>query len=121
MRGARFGRSATTTRQSHTSTNLLRPATAPVTHYNLSDLYRTKGTYDSAVAQLKQGLALEGRGLAANAAVDASYKRDGYQGVLRTVIQINSNPSPKKYYPASRGPELHSAGRLTRMSHRGGG
>jgi TolB-like protein/Flp pilus assembly protein TadD len=33
---------------------------APVTHYNLSDLYRTKGMYDSAVAQLKQGLTLEG-------------------------------------------------------------
>jgi eukaryotic-like serine/threonine-protein kinase len=73
---------------------------APVTHYNLSDLYRTKGMYDSAVAQLKQGLTLEGRGLEANAAVDASYKRDGYKGVLRTVIQINSNPSPKEYYPA---------------------
>jgi serine/threonine protein kinase len=94
---------------------------APVTHYNLSDLYRTKGMYDSAVAQLKQGLTLEDGELEVNAAVDSSYKRDGYKGVLRTVIQINSNPSPKKYYPASRGPELHSAGRLTRMSHRGGG
>jgi hypothetical protein len=35
-----------------------------------------------------------------NAAVDASYKRDGYKGVLRTVIRINSNPSPKEYYAA---------------------
>jgi serine/threonine protein kinase/Flp pilus assembly protein TadD len=73
---------------------------APVTHYNLSDLYRTKGMYDSAVAQLKQGLTFEGGGSEVNAAVDASYKRDGYKGVLRTVIRINSNPSPKEYYPA---------------------
>jgi serine/threonine protein kinase/tetratricopeptide (TPR) repeat protein len=73
---------------------------APVTHYNLSDLYRTKGMYDSAVAQLKQGLTLEDGELEVNAAVDSSYKRDGYKGVLRTVIQINSNPSPKEYYPA---------------------
>jgi eukaryotic-like serine/threonine-protein kinase len=72
---------------------------APVTHYNLSDLYGAKGMYDSAVAQLKQGLTLEGRGLEASG-VDAAYKRDGYKGVLRTVIQINSNPSPKEYYPA---------------------
>jgi eukaryotic-like serine/threonine-protein kinase len=73
---------------------------SPLTHYNLSDLYRTKGMYDSAVAQLKQGLTLEGKGPEANAAVDASYKSDGYKGVLRTQIQINSNPSPKEYYPA---------------------
>src|ERR1700676_4040188 len=62
--------------------------------------HRIAGKPHSAVAQLKQGLTLEGRGLEANAAVDASYKRDGYKGVLRIVIQINSNPSPKEYYPA---------------------
>jgi serine/threonine protein kinase/tetratricopeptide (TPR) repeat protein len=72
---------------------------APITHYNLSDLYGTKGMYDSAVGQLKQGLTLEGRGLEASA-VDATYKRDGYKGVLRSVIQINSNPSAQGYYPA---------------------
>jgi serine/threonine protein kinase len=72
---------------------------APVTHYNLYDLYATKGMYDSAVAQLEQALTLEGRGRYASA-VDASYKRDGHKGVLRTLIQINSNPSPKDYYPA---------------------
>jgi tetratricopeptide (TPR) repeat protein len=69
------------------------------THYNLSDLYSTKQMYDKAAAQLEQALTLEGRGLEASA-VDATYKRDGYKGVLRTMIQINSNPSAKGYYPA---------------------
>ena len=27
--------------------------------------------------------------------------RDGYKGVLRTMIQINGNPSAKDYYPAT--------------------
>jgi serine/threonine protein kinase len=69
------------------------------THYNLFDLYSTKLMYDKAAAQLEQALTLEGRGLEASA-VDATYKRDGYTGVLRTMIQINSNPSAKGYYPA---------------------
>jgi eukaryotic-like serine/threonine-protein kinase len=72
---------------------------APTTHYNLFDLYSTKLMYDNAAAQLEQALTLEGRGLEASA-VDATYKRDGYKGVLRTMIQINSNPSAKSYYPA---------------------
>jgi len=71
-----------------------------VTHYNLSDLYSAKRMYDSAVSQLEQALTLEGRGPEASA-VDATYKRDGYKGVLRTVIQINSDPSSKQYYPSS--------------------
>jgi hypothetical protein len=55
--------------------------------------------YDKAAAQLKQALMLEGRGPEASA-VDAAYNRDGYKGVLRTMIQIDSNPSAKGYYPA---------------------
>jgi TolB-like protein/Flp pilus assembly protein TadD/predicted Ser/Thr protein kinase len=72
---------------------------APTTHYNLFGLYSSKLMYDNAAAQLEQSLTLEGRGPEASA-VDASYKREGYKGVLRTMIQINSNPSPKEYYPA---------------------
>src|SRR5438132_6306301 len=45
-------------------------------HYNLFDLYSTKLMYDNAVAQLEQALGKSTR-------VDASYRRAGYQGVLR--------------------------------------
>jgi len=77
----------------------MRPNSAAA-HYNLFDLYSTKLMYDNAVAQLEQALTLDGRGLEASA-LDATYKRDGYKGVLRTMIQINGNPSAKHYDPAA--------------------
>ena len=77
----------------------VRPNSADA-HYNLFDLYSTKLMYDNAVAQLEQALTLDGRELEASA-VDATYKRDGYKGVLRTMIQINGNPSAKHYDPAA--------------------
>jgi len=69
-------------------------------HYSLFDMYGIKLMYDKAVAQLEQALTLDGRGLEAGA-VDAAYKRDGYKGVLRTMIQINGNPAAKHYDPAA--------------------
>ncbi|HZW94684.1 MAG TPA: protein kinase [Candidatus Eremiobacteraceae bacterium] len=77
----------------------VRPNSA-LAHYNLFDLYSIKLMHADAVAQLEQALTLDGRGLEASA-VDATYKRDGYKGVLRTTIQINGNPSSKHYDPAA--------------------
>jgi TolB-like protein len=77
----------------------MRPNSAAA-HYSLFDLYSVKLMYDNAVAQLEQALTLDGRGLEASA-VDATYKSDGYKGVLRTTIQINGNPSSKHYDPAA--------------------
>ena len=72
---------------------------APITHYNLYALYSARLMYDDAVPQLRRALMLEGRELDANA-VDASYNRYGYKGLLQTMIQLHSNPSPREYYPA---------------------
>ena len=72
---------------------------APITHYNLYALYSARLMYDDAVPQLRRALMLEGRELDASA-VDASYKRYGYKGLLQTMIQIHGNPSPGEYYPA---------------------
>jgi tetratricopeptide (TPR) repeat protein len=72
---------------------------APITHYNLYALYSARLMYDDAVSQLRRALMLEGRELDASA-VNASYKHDGYKGLLRTMIQIHGNPSPREYYPA---------------------
>jgi eukaryotic-like serine/threonine-protein kinase len=72
---------------------------APITHYNLFRLYSAKLMRDQAASELERSLTLEGRELDASA-VNASYKHDGYEGLLRTIIQIHANPSPKEYYPA---------------------
>jgi hypothetical protein len=55
--------------------------------------------HDQAASELERSLTLEGRGLSANA-VNASYKHDGYEGLLRTIIRIHGNASPKEYHPA---------------------
>jgi len=68
-------------------------------HYNLFQLYGAKLRYDDATAQLEQALTLEGRGLDAKV-IDASYKRGGYKGALRTLIQMDSRPSQQEYDPA---------------------
>jgi eukaryotic-like serine/threonine-protein kinase len=68
-------------------------------HYNLFQLYGAKLMYDDATAQLEQALTLEGRGLDAKA-IDVSYKRGGYKGTLRTLIQMDSRPSQQEYDPA---------------------
>ena len=72
---------------------------APLTHYNLFRLYSATLMHDQAASELERSLTLEGRELSANA-VTASYKHDGYEGLLRTMIQVNSDPSPKEYHPA---------------------
>jgi eukaryotic-like serine/threonine-protein kinase len=72
---------------------------APITHYNLFALYHAKSMHDQAASELERSLTLEGRELSAKA-MNASYKHDGYEGLLRTMIQIYGNPSPKEYYPA---------------------
>jgi len=72
---------------------------APVTHYNLFRLYSAKLMHDQAASELERSLTLEGRELDASA-VNASYKHDGFEGLLRTIIQIYRNPSPKGYDPA---------------------
>jgi eukaryotic-like serine/threonine-protein kinase len=72
---------------------------APLTHYNLFRLYSAKLMFDQAASELERSLTLEGRELSANA-VNAIYKHDGHEGLLRTMIQINGNPSPKEYHPA---------------------
>jgi tetratricopeptide (TPR) repeat protein len=53
-----------------------------VTQYFLFDPYGAKLMYDSAPSHLKQALTLEGREPEASA-VDPTYKRDGYKGLLR--------------------------------------
>jgi eukaryotic-like serine/threonine-protein kinase len=71
---------------------------APLTHHNLFRLYSAKLMHDQAASELERSLTLEGRELDASA-VNASYKHDGYVGLLRTMIQVNSDPSPKEYHP----------------------
>jgi eukaryotic-like serine/threonine-protein kinase len=71
---------------------------APITRYNLFRLYSAKLMHDQAASELERSLTLAGRELDASA-VNASYKHDGYEGLLRTMIQINSDPSPKEYDP----------------------
>jgi TolB-like protein len=71
---------------------------APLTHHNLFRLYSAKLMHDQAASELERSLTLEGRELDASAVI-ASYKHDGYEGLLRTMIQVNSDPSPKEYHP----------------------
>jgi serine/threonine protein kinase/tetratricopeptide (TPR) repeat protein len=71
---------------------------APLTHHNLFLLYSAKLMHDQAASELERSLTLEGRELDASA-VNSAYKHDGYEGLLRTMIQIHGNPSPKEYYP----------------------
>jgi hypothetical protein len=52
--------------------------------------------HDQAASELERSLTLEGRELDASA-VHASYGHEGYEGLLRTIIQIHGNPSPKEY------------------------
>jgi serine/threonine protein kinase/tetratricopeptide (TPR) repeat protein len=71
-----------------------------IVHYNLSGVYEAKLMYNEAVAEWEQALRLEGRTQEANA-IDASYKRTGYKGLLRTMMQFDSNPASKEYSPES--------------------
>jgi serine/threonine protein kinase/Tfp pilus assembly protein PilF len=71
---------------------------APLTHRNLFFLYSAKLMHDQAASELERSLTLEGRDLDASA-VNASYRHNGFEGLLRTMIQIYGNPSPKEYYP----------------------
>jgi eukaryotic-like serine/threonine-protein kinase len=61
---------------------------APITHHNLFRLYSAKLMHDQAASELERSLTLEGRELDASA-VNASYRHDGYEGLLRTIIQIH--------------------------------
>jgi len=71
-----------------------------IVHYNLSGVYEDKLMYNEAVAELEQALRLEGKTEEANA-VDASYKRTGYKGLLRMRIPTYSDPASKEYSPES--------------------
>ena len=75
----------------------IRPNSASA-HYNLFEAYSAKQMYDSAVVQLVQALTLEGRGQAAKNINDI-YKRSGYEGVLRVMIQMYRDSSGRDYSP----------------------
>jgi tetratricopeptide (TPR) repeat protein len=74
--------------------------TSAIPHQMLFAAYMTKSAYDKAAAELEQGLRLAGSTQQANAIAE-SYQRAGYQGMLRTTIQMQKNPSSSDYSPLS--------------------
>jgi tetratricopeptide (TPR) repeat protein len=71
---------------------------AATVHYDLFDIYAAKSMNDKAVEEVEQGIAFEGRPQEA-AAIDQSYKKRGYKGALRKVIEIASSNSVEDYDP----------------------
>jgi serine/threonine protein kinase len=72
--------------------------TVAIIHYDLFDIYAAKSMYDKAMNEIALGLRFENRPQQA-AAIDQSYKQEGYKGALRKMIQIASNDSPDDYDP----------------------
>jgi eukaryotic-like serine/threonine-protein kinase len=74
--------------------------TSSTVYYNLFDIYSSKLMYDKAVSELEQALALEGYEQQAKE-ITESYKRTGRNGMLRSLIKVESIPSEKHYDPAA--------------------
>jgi tetratricopeptide (TPR) repeat protein len=78
--------------------NVITKSTVAIIHYDLFDIYAAKSMYDKAMDEIAQGLRFENRPQQA-AAIEQSYKQEGYKGALRKMIQIASNDSPDDYDP----------------------
>ena len=71
---------------------------AATIHADLFDIYSARSMQNEAVAELVQQMRLE-NGPEKAASIDQSYKREGYQGALRKMIEIAGNTSPEDYDP----------------------
>ena len=71
---------------------------AATIHSDLFDIYSAKSMRAQAIDELEQAIRLEG-GSEEAAVVDQSYKQKGYEGALRSVIEIGSNTSVEDYDP----------------------
>jgi TolB-like protein/Tfp pilus assembly protein PilF len=73
------------------------PSAATI-HYDLFDIYSAKSMRSRAVDELEQAIRFEGRPQEA-AAIDQSYKQEGYEGALRKMIENGKNHSVEDYDP----------------------
>jgi serine/threonine protein kinase/Tfp pilus assembly protein PilF len=67
-------------------------------HSDLSDIYSARSMRAQAIDELEQAIRLEG-GSEEAAVVHQSYKQKGYEGALRSVIEIGSNTAVEDYDP----------------------